>query len=107
MAQNLPEASPSKSLDELTKQAPPAGSVLAEQVSRSRFDSSRTTPPGPRSGRTCERRELLASFDQNLHTQVTLIIAPAGYGKTTLIAQWCSRLADQQIANVIRRYSCT
>jgi LuxR family maltose regulon positive regulatory protein len=98
MAQNLPEASPSKSLDELTKQAPPAGSVLAEQVSRSRFDSSRTTPPGPRSGRTCERRELLASFDQNLHTQVTLIIAPAGYGKTTLIAQWCSRLADQQIA---------
>jgi len=50
-----------------------------------------------RVGRLCERRELLSSLDETLQTRVTLIIAHAGYGKTTLISQWCERLEQQQI----------
>ncbi|MGH8138535.1 MAG: LuxR C-terminal-related transcriptional regulator [Steroidobacteraceae bacterium] len=59
-------------------------------------NSSRLKPPR-RGGRLCERRELLSSLDETLQTRVTLIIAHAGYGKTTLISQWCQRLEQQQI----------
>jgi LuxR family transcriptional regulator, maltose regulon positive regulatory protein len=59
-------------------------------------NSSRLKPP-KRGGRLCERRELLSSLDETLQTRVTLIIAHAGYGKTTLISQWCERLDQQQI----------
>lgn len=60
-------------------------------------DMSRLVPP-KRRGRLCERRELLSSLvDEILHMRVTLIVAPAGYGKTTLLSQWCSRLDEQQI----------
>jgi LuxR family maltose regulon positive regulatory protein len=59
-------------------------------------NSSRLKPP-KRGGRLCERRELLSSLDETLQTRVTLIIAHAGYGKTTLISQWCQRLDQQQI----------
>ena len=62
----------------------------------SRGNSSRLRPP-KRGGRLCERRELLGSLDETLQTRVTLIIAHAGYGKTTLISQWCQRLEQQQI----------
>ncbi|MEP7244138.1 MAG: LuxR C-terminal-related transcriptional regulator [Gammaproteobacteria bacterium] len=62
----------------------------------SRGNSSRLMPPR-RGGRLCERRELLSSLDETLQTRVTLIVAPAGYGKTTLLAQWCERLEQQQI----------
>jgi LuxR family maltose regulon positive regulatory protein len=50
-----------------------------------------------RRGRLCERRELLDSLDETLNTRVTLIVAPAGYGKTTLLSQWCERLEEKQI----------
>ena len=63
----------------------------------SRGDTSRLVPP-KRRGRLCERRELLSSLvDEMLQTRVTLIVAPAGYGKTTLLSQWCTRLDEQQI----------
>jgi LuxR family maltose regulon positive regulatory protein len=61
-----------------------------------RGKSSRLVPPR-RGGRLCERRELLESLDETLQTRVTLIIAPAGYGKTTLLSQWCERLEQKQI----------
>ncbi len=35
-----------------------------------------------------ERQRLLARLDQGLTGQFTLVAAPAGYGKTTLLAQW-------------------
>jgi LuxR family maltose regulon positive regulatory protein len=54
---------------------------------------SRVRAPPRRSGRLCERQELLDSLDEGQQSSVTLIIAPAGFGKTTLIAQWCERLA--------------
>lgn len=59
--------------------------------------SSRLVPPKRRGGRLCERKALLESLDETLQTQVTLITAPAGYGKTTLLAQWCARLQERQI----------
>lgn len=60
--------------------------------------SSRLVPPKRRGGKLCERKALLESLDETLQTQVTLITAPAGYGKTTLLAQWCDRLQERQIA---------
>lgn len=59
-------------------------------------DANRLLPPRRR-GRLCERRELLDSLDETLSTRVTLIVAPAGYGKTTLLSQWCERLEEKQI----------
>lgn len=59
-------------------------------------DANRLVPPRRR-GRLCERRELLDSLDETLSTRVTLIVAPAGYGKTTLLSQWCERLEEKQI----------
>ena len=38
-----------------------------------------------------ERPRLLAQLDRRLHGQCILVCAPAGYGKTTLLAQWIER----------------
>ncbi len=38
-----------------------------------------------------ERQRLLARLDQGLAGQFTLLAAPAGYGKTTLLCQWMER----------------
>ncbi len=35
-----------------------------------------------------ERAELLKRLDDGLHLKLTLVTAPAGYGKTTLLTQW-------------------
>lgn len=40
-----------------------------------------------------ERSGLVASLDDLLNYQASIVIAPAGYGKTTLLAQWRKRLA--------------
>lgn len=45
----------------------------------------------------CERREALQFLDEALTSKVTLIVGPAGYGKTTIITQWCERLAERQL----------
>jgi len=81
-----------------------AAAILAGQkktggptLRASHGDMSRLVPP-KRRGRLCERRELLGSLiDDMQQTRVTLIVAPAGYGKTTLLSQWCSRLDEQHI----------
>lgn len=39
------------------------------------------------------RLRLLARLDQGLHRKLTLISAPAGFGKTTLLGEWTHRLA--------------
>ena len=46
----------------------------------------------PRSGPDrLERQRLLDLLDQSLGANFTLVAAPAGYGKTTLLAQWAKR----------------
>lgn len=40
-----------------------------------------------------ERSDLVASLDDLLNYQASIVIAPAGYGKTTLLTQWRERLA--------------
>lgn len=39
-----------------------------------------------------ERSDLVASLDDLLNYQASIVIAPAGYGKTTLLTQWRERL---------------
>lgn len=39
-----------------------------------------------------ERSDLVASLDDLLNYQASIVVAPAGYGKTTLLTQWRERL---------------
>ena len=50
-----------------------------------------------------ERSHLLAHLDRGLNRKLTLVSAPAGYGKTTLIVQWLRNLqsADPDFQNRI------
>ena len=41
------------------------------------------------------RRALLSTLDQSLESKVTLISAPPGYGKTTLVSQWIAARSKQ------------
>ncbi len=61
------------------------------------MDYSRLHPPRT-SERLCVRSELLASLDKAFEPKMTLIVAPAGYGKTSLLSQWCERLDQSGIA---------
>lgn len=64
--------------------------------SRQRAAWRRLRPPPPIPG-TCERTAALRSLHAARLTPLTLVIAPAGFGKTTLLAQWCAQLAKQDI----------
>lgn len=54
-----------------------------------------TQPPGPDD--LVARPRLVARLNAGLTARLTLISAPAGYGKTTAAVQWC-RVADRPIA---------
>lgn len=41
-----------------------------------------------------ERRRLTERLDRGLERKLTLVSAPAGFGKTTLVSEWLARLAD-------------
>jgi len=47
-------------------------------------------PPAP--ARAVVRNDLLDVLDSGLDRPVTLVAAPAGYGKSVLVSQWCERL---------------
>jgi LuxR family maltose regulon positive regulatory protein len=52
-------------------------------------------PPPPEGA--LERSELLAALDAGLDCAATMVVAPAGYGKSVLVSQWSQRL-DQDVA---------
>ena len=54
---------------------------------------SKLTAPPPRSA-VVVRGRLLAQLEAGLHGPLTLIAAPAGFGKTTLLSVSCARLSD-------------
>ncbi len=41
------------------------------------------------------RPRLFSILDQSLHKKLTLISAPAGFGKTTLVTEWLANLEKQ------------
>jgi LuxR family transcriptional regulator, maltose regulon positive regulatory protein len=46
-----------------------------------------------------ERERLLVWLDQSLDHPLTLVVAPAGYGKTTLVGTWLNRQAASPVDN--------
>src|SRR5262249_14698506 len=54
--------------------------------------SSRLAPPRLPNA-LVERERLLSALDETLAPPLTLLSAPAGWGKTTLLATWASRRA--------------
>ena len=48
----------------------------------------------PVSEKQVVRLHLLERLDASLHQRLTLVCAPAGYGKTTLLSQWVNRRAE-------------
>src|SRR3954452_8162888 len=54
--------------------------------------------PPPNRGRWVDRPRLIAALHRAAEGPLTLVAAPAGYGKTTLVAQWVSQLTDRATA---------
>ncbi|HET8842709.1 MAG TPA: LuxR C-terminal-related transcriptional regulator [Ktedonobacteraceae bacterium] len=69
------------------KQALAARSLLA----------TRFLPPPP-TGKLIERPELLERLNECQHVKLLLLTAPAGFGKTTLLGQWCEIYKQQKQA---------
>jgi LuxR family maltose regulon positive regulatory protein len=59
--------------------------------------SSRLAPPR-QPNTLVERERLLAALDEVLSTPLTLLSAPAGWGKTTLLSVWAHRQKKTQVA---------
>ena len=56
---------------------------------------SKWAPPRPRPGLVA-RPALLAQLESGLDRRLTLIAAPAGFGKTTLVSQWLATRTEDQ-----------
>ncbi|NRR30258.1 hypothetical protein HSX11_08660 [Oxalobacteraceae bacterium] len=72
---------------------PLAGPVLAEGSPQAGqfFDRIKFHPPlSSRGG--IDRSPLLARLDQDSKAHIVLLLAPAGYGKTTLMGQWMEQM---------------
>ena len=52
-------------------------------------------PPPSRAG-WVERRDLIDRLNRAAASRLILLEAPAGYGKTTLLAQWCAQAAGRR-----------
>lgn len=50
----------------------------------------------PRRGELVPRARLVERLDQGLEHKLTLVSAPAGFGKTTLVAQWAAARRQEQ-----------
>ncbi len=59
--------------------------------------SKLSPPPPPRQG-LVPRPRLWARLDEGLRHQLTLVLAPAGYGKTSLLSRWVHRRRSFPVA---------
>ena len=66
-----------------------AGGIARVQLLRSKL-----TPPEARKG-IAPRGQLLDRLREGRGRKLTLVCAPAGYGKTTVLAQWCEADRDR------------
>jgi len=64
--------------------------------SRERATRRRLQPPEQRAAQL-PREAVLRSLAAARHHPLTLVVAPPGFGKTTVITQWWDRLGDQDI----------
>jgi LuxR family transcriptional regulator, maltose regulon positive regulatory protein len=65
---------------------------LAERGDGTPIVLSKLRPPAERHGAVV-RGELLDRVDDHTRTKLVLVVAPAGWGKTSLLGQWCSSQA--------------
>src|SRR6187551_2225652 len=68
-----------------------AGAVSALPLPQT-LASTRLYPPRVRAN-LVERSSLISKLSEDPNRQLTLICAPAGYGKSTLAGQWVAQLA--------------
>jgi LuxR family transcriptional regulator, maltose regulon positive regulatory protein len=81
----------------VTKRARRAGEgvdVADEATVGLRLLRSKLTPPQARKG-VASRGQLLDRLREGRGRKLTLVCAPAGYGKTTVLAQWCEADRDR------------
>ncbi len=64
--------------------------------------TSRLTPPSPAS-ESLPRPRLFSLLDRGLTVRLTLLSAPPGYGKTTLLAQWLAARSQSEAPPLIGR----
>jgi len=58
---------------------------------------SKLHPPTPRRS-TVGRKELLARLAEENSAKLVLVVAPAGWGKTSLLGEWCSACETERMA---------
>ena len=58
---------------------------------------SKLHPPAPRRS-TVGRKELLARLAEENSAKLILVVAPAGWGKTSLLGEWCSACDTERMA---------
>ncbi len=56
--------------------------------------STKLAPPRPRPS-LVPREALLARLDEGLEHKLTLLSAPAGFGKTTLVSEWIAARSER------------
>ena len=59
--------------------------------------TTKLAPPTPRAG-AVPRRDLLARLDAGLEARLTVVVAAAGWGKSTLLAQWMAESGRARFA---------
>ena len=77
--------------------------ILQHEVSPTSASSliltSRLTPPSP-APESLSRPRLFSLLDRGLTVRLTLLSAPPGYGKTTLLGQWLAARGSTELAEV-------
>src|SRR5262245_60875746 len=69
----------------------------AEHDRRTLIVFSKLQPPAARPG-TVVRQELLSRLSEDNATKLVAVVAPTGWGKTSLLAQWCSAPETERTA---------